>query len=123
MKVIIYILGFGYIAMSVCLILYTRPTVDAVKALFQKFPLRLLSAIPAIFGIMFLIAAAATKYPWAFRVFGLLAFIEALLAFIDPQKIYSRMLDWYFEKVSDQMQRLFGIIGVIFGTAILSWIK
>jgi uncharacterized protein YjeT (DUF2065 family) len=123
MIVIAYILGFGCIAMSSCLILYTRPTVDAVKTVFRKYPLQYLSAIPAFFGIMFLIAAAATTYPWVLRVFGLLALLEAVTAFTDPKKIYSRMLDWYFEKISDQMQRLFGIIGVIFGTVILSWIK
>jgi hypothetical protein len=32
------------------------------------------------------------------------------------------MADWYFEKVSDQTNRLFGIIGIIFGTVILTWI-
>jgi hypothetical protein len=33
------------------------------------------------------------------------------------------MQDWYFEKVSDRTQRLFGIIGIIFATAVLGWIK
>lgn len=123
MKITVYILGLGYIVFSSCLILYTRPTVDAVKTLLQKYPLRYLSAIPALVGFLFLITAAAIQFPWVFRVLGLLGLIEALAAFTDPQKIYSRILAWYFEKVSDQMQRLFGILGVILGTAILGWIK
>ena len=70
-----------------------------------------------------MISASATTYPWVLRVIGLLAIAEAVVAFTNPGKIYSRMLDWYFGKASDQTQRLFGIIGIIFGTVILSWIK
>jgi len=123
MKAIVYLLGFGHIAICTYLILYTRTTINALKRLFQTYQLRFLSAIPVVFGFLFLISASATTYPWVFRIIGLLAFCEAIVAFTDPQKIYSRMLDWYFENVSDQTQRLFGIIGIIFGTAILTWIK
>ena len=123
MKMIVYLLGFGHIAICACLILYTRETVDALKRLFQGAQLRYLSAIPAVFGLLFLISAPATTYPWVLRIVGLLAVGEAIVAFTNPQKIYSRMLDWYFTQVSDQTQRLFGIIGIIFGTVLLSWIK
>jgi len=122
MKVIVYLLGFGHIAICSCLIIYTKTTVDALKSLFQKYQLKYLSIIPAAFGLLFLISASATIYPWVFRIIGLLAFGEAVLTFTDPQKIYCRMLDWYLN-ISDQTQRLFGIIGIIFGTAILTWVK
>lgn len=120
MKVIVYLLGFGFIAICSCLILDTKESVDALKGSFQKVQLKYLSAIPAVMGFLFLISASATTHPWILRVVGMLAIGEAVMAFIDPQKIYSRMLDWYFGKVSDQTQRLFGIIGIIFGTVILS---
>ena len=123
MKAIVYILGFGHIAICTCLILYTKETVEAIKSMYQKIALRYLSAIPALLGFLMLISAPATTYPWLLRVIGVLAFCEAVLAFGNPQKIYSRMVDWYFTKVSDQAQRLFGIIGVIFGTALIGWIK
>jgi len=123
MKVIVYLLGFGHIAIYSCLILYTKESVEALKGLFQKSQLKYLSAIPAALGLLFLISASGTTYPWVLRIAGLLAIGEAALAFTNPNKIYSRMLDWYFGKVSDQAQRAFGIIGIIFGTVILSWIK
>ena len=53
----------------------------------------------------------------------MLAVIEAIVAFINPQKIYSRMLDWLFENVSDQAYKVFAIIGIIFGTLILTLAK
>jgi uncharacterized protein YjeT (DUF2065 family) len=122
MKVIVSLLGFGHIAVCSFLILYTRQTVDALHGWLQTYPLKYLAAIPAVFGFLFLISASSTTYPWVFRIIALVAFCEAVVAFTNPQKIYSRMLDWYVKHVSDQTNRLFGIIGIIFGTAILTWI-
>ena len=123
MKAIVYLLGFGHIAIFTYLILNTRKTVDALDGLFHTYPLKYLSAIPAVYGLLLLISASTTTHPWVLRVIGVLAVCEAIVAFANPQKVYSRMLDWYFGNVSDQTQRLFGIIGIVFGTVILTWLK
>jgi len=122
MEVIAYLLGFGTIAISSCLILYTRTTMDTLKGLFETYQPKYLSVIPAVFGLLYLLSAPAITYPWVFRIIGLLAFAEAVLYFINPHNIYQKLLEWYFN-ISDQTQRLFGIFGIIFGTAILTWIK
>lgn len=123
MRPVVYCIGFGYIIISSILILYTRETVEIFRKIIQSCTLKYLSIVPALFGILFLVAAPATVYPWLFIIFALIAFGEAALAIADPKQMYSRFLDWYFVKVSDQTQRLFGIIGIIFGTAILTWIR
>ena len=123
MKVIVYLLGLACIAGCTFLILYTRETVNALKNLYGAYSLKYLSAIPGIFALLFLMAASATIYPWVLRIFGLLMACEAVLAFTNPYGVYSKMLDWYFGKVSDSTQRLFGIIGIILGTVILTWEK
>ena len=122
MNVIVYFLGVVYIAIGSICILYTREYVDALKKLIQEIPLKVLSSFPAVFGILFFISALITTFPWFFRVIGLLAICEAVVIFTNPHNLYSRLLDWYFD-LSDQTQRLFGIISIIFGTAILAWIK
>jgi len=122
MKGIVYLLGFGHIAICSYWVLYTRQTVAALKGGFQTYSLKYLAAIPAVLGLLFLVSASSTTYPWVFRIIALLAFCEAAVAFADPQQIYSRMLAWYFQNVSDQTNRLFGIIGIVFGTVILTWI-
>ena len=122
MTVIVYILGFVYIAIGSICILYTKECVDTLKKLFQEIPLKVLSALPAVFGILFFISALATSFPWFFRVIGTLAFVKAVMIFTNPHNLYSRSLEWYFD-LSDQTQRLFGIISIIFGTAIVTWIK
>lgn len=122
MKAVVYLLGFGHIAVCSYLILHTKQTVDALEGCLQTYPLKYLAAFPAVFGLLFLISATSTRYPWVFRIIALLALCEAVLAFTDPRKVYSRMLDWYFMHVSAQTHRLLGIVGIVFGTAMLTWI-
>lgn len=123
MKVVIYLLGFTCIAYCTYFNLYTRQAVNALKSMFQTYQLKYLAAIPAMVAVLFLISAPAAKCPWPFWIIGILAAIEAIVAFINPQKIYSRMLDWLFENVSDQAYKFFAIIGIIFGTLILTLIE
>lgn len=120
MKFIVFFLGLVYIAIGSFCILYTREYVDALKKMIQKIPLKVFSAFPAVFGILFFISASTTAFPWFFRVIGMVAFVETVVIFINPNNLYSRLLDWYFD-LSDQSQRLFGIISIIFGTAMISW--
>ena len=122
MKVIVYLLGFSYIAICSFLILYTRETVNAFKTWFDNCELRYLSIVPAVVGLLFLVSANATCYPWVFRVIAVIAFAEAAMVLLNPGQIYSRIVDWYFKGLSDRTHRLFGILGIIFGTVILTWI-
>jgi hypothetical protein len=121
--VIAYFIGFWYIIISSILILYTKETVEFFKKIIQSYQLKYLSIFPAIFGILFLLAAPALAYPWLFIIFALLGFIKAAFCIADPMNLYDRFLAWYLEQASNQTQRLFGIIGIIFGTAIITWIK
>ena len=123
MKVIVYLLGFSHIALCSYLIIYTKESINFIKGLFNAYQLKYLATIPAVYALLFLISASATIHPWVFRILGLLAAFEAVVAFTNPKKIYSQMLDWYFEVVSEQTNRFFGIIGVVFGTVILTWIQ
>ena len=93
MKVIVYFLGFVYIAIGSIFILYTREYVDALKKLIQEIPLKVLSALPAVFGILFFISALATIFPWFFRIIGMLAIVKAVVIFTNPHNLYSRLLD------------------------------
>ena len=122
MKIIACLLGFGYIAVCSCLILYTEKTSDAIKGLFQNNPLKYLSILPAVMGILFIISAPAIIYPWVFRIIGLLVVGGAILTFTDLKQVFSKSLNLYLN-APDRIQRLYGIIGIIFGTLVLGWIK
>lgn len=123
MKVVIYLLGFACIAYCTYFNLYTRQAVNALKNMFQSYQLKYLAALPAVVAVLFLICAPAASCPWLFWIAGILAAVEAVVAFLNPQKIYTRMLDWLFENVSDQAYKVCAIIGIIFGTLILTLAK
>jgi hypothetical protein len=123
MKVIIYLLGFACIAYCTYFNLYTSQAVRTLKGMFQNYHLRYLAAIPAVVAVLFLLAAPAAKCPWPFWIIGILAAMEAVVAFLNPQKIYSRSVDWFFENLSDQAFKFLAIMGVILGTLILTLAK
>ena len=123
MKIVIYLLGFACIAYCTYINLYTRQAANALKNMFQSYQLKYLAAIPAVVSVLFIISTPAAECPWPFWIVGILAAIEAIVAFFNPQKIYSRMLDWLFENVSDQAYKICAIIGIIFGTLILTLVK
>jgi hypothetical protein len=123
MKVIIYLLGITCIFYCAYFNLYTRQAVNALRKMFQTYQLKYLAAIPAVIAVLFLVSAPATRCPWPFWIIGVLAAIEAIVAFTNPQKIYSRMIDWLLADVSDQVYKIFAILGIILGTLILTLAK
>jgi uncharacterized protein YjeT (DUF2065 family) len=48
--------------------------------------------------------------------------IKGVAFFIIPKDSYEKLMDWYLNSLSDQSYRLSGILGIILGTAVLSWI-
>jgi uncharacterized protein YjeT (DUF2065 family) len=51
-----------------------------------------------------------------------MAFIEGVVFFLIPKDLYDKFMDWYLNSLSDQTYKLSGILGIIFGAAVLSWI-
>ena len=122
MKGFLYIASFFCIAMGCCTILYTDETRRFVKSIFNEIDRKFISAFELIMGILLLISATASRQAWFIRLIGLLAIIEGAVIFLIPKNLYDELMDWYLNSASDQTYRLFGILSLVFGTAILSWI-
>ena len=122
MRWFLYAISLFYIAYGCCSILYTDETQKLVRSLFKDIDQKILSALPFIFGIIFIFSASATQIPWLFRLIGLMAVIEGVVFFLIPKDLYDKFIDWYLNLLSNQTYRLSGILGIIFGTAVLSWI-
>ena len=119
-----FLYAFSLIGISIgcCSILYTDETRKFVKSIFNNVDQKILLAIPFILGILFILSASATRIPWLIRAIGLMAVIEGVVFFIIPKDLYDKFIDWYLNSLSDQTYRLSGILGIIIGTAFLSWI-
>mgnify|MGYP001821879579 FL=1 len=122
MKWFLYAISLIYVSVGCCSILYTNETKNYVRRIFNNMDQKILSALPFIFGILFILSASTTHIPWLFRFIGLMAVIEGVVFFLIPKDLYENFMDWYLSSLSDQTYRLSGILGIILGTAFLSWI-
>ena len=118
----LYLLSAAWISIGSCAILYTAETRNTFKALLSNTNPKALSVLPFVAGILLIISASVSIYPWLIRLFGLIGMIKGGFVFVNPNGMYDKIVQWYLESVSDQGYRLFGIITVILGTAVLSWI-
>ena len=121
MQRILYAFSLVFVAFGVYMILYT----DNARNLFRQFiqmGFKTLSIIAAIIGFLFLVSASASHYPWFLRFVGIFSIVEGVVLYINPQDIMGRIYAWYLDEASDQTFRASGIITVIIGTALISWI-
>ena len=122
MKWFLYAISIFFIAIGCCSILYTAETRKFVRSIFNSVDKKILLFIPFILGILFILSASTTRIPWLIRLIGLMAIIEGVVFFLIPKDLYDKFIDWYINSLSDQIYRLSGILGIIIGTAFLSWI-
>jgi uncharacterized protein YjeT (DUF2065 family) len=121
-KWFLYAFSLIWISFGAGLIIYTRETKSVIKSLVTNLNHRILSALPAIFGVILIIAAPESRHSWFIRFIGILAVLKGGFIFLNPQNLYNKTVDWYLNSVSNQTFRFFGIITLILGTVILSWI-
>jgi len=122
MKWFLYAISLIFISVGCCSILYTNETQKILRRVFINIDQKILSALPFTLGFLFIISAPATHIPWLFRVIGLMAVFEGVVFFLIPKDLYDKFMNWYLNYLSDQTYRLSGILGIILGTAFLSWI-
>jgi len=122
MKWFLYAFSLLCIASGSCIIIYTRETRDFVGSLFHEVDRKFLSIFEVLMGILLIFSAGSSHHAWFIRFIGMVAVIEGGVLFIIPKNLYDGFVDWYVHSISDQTYRLFGIISIILGTAVLSWI-
>ena len=122
MKWFLYAISFLWITAGSWFIIYTTESRNVMKRLFEKTDRKVLSVFPAIIGILLLIAASWSIHSWFLRLLGIIAILKRGIIFFNPKNLYDEMMNWYVNSLSDQTYRFFGIVLIIIGTAVLSWI-
>jgi uncharacterized protein YjeT (DUF2065 family) len=82
-----------------------------------------LGAVAGVFGVLLIIAAFASTHPFIVFILGLLAVAKGVFLFFNPKNLTEKVIFWWTQKAPDQVYRLSGIIMIVLGTAIISWIK
>lgn len=122
MKYIVYLLGFLWVAAGAAAILYTDDYKAYLKGLMARLKPMWLAMIPAVFGLLLLFAASSTTHGWFIGLIGVLGIIKGLLIYFNPGGIFELGKNW-MESLSDHGYRLIGIIALVLGTVVISWIQ
>jgi len=123
MKWLLYAISFLWITAGAWFIIYTTESRNVMNRLFDKTDRKILSVFPAIIGILLFISASWSLHSWFLRLLGIMAVIKGGIIFFNPKNLYDEMMNWYLNSLSDQTYRFFGIVMIIIGTAVLSWIS
>jgi uncharacterized protein YjeT (DUF2065 family) len=123
MKWFLYAISFLWITAGSWFIIYTTEYRNVMKRLFDKTNRKVLSVFPAIIGVLLFISASWSLHSWFLRMLGIIAVIKGGIIFFNPKNLYDEMMKWYLNSLSDQTYRFFGIVLIIIGTAVLSWIS
>ncbi|WP_319523269.1 hypothetical protein [uncultured Desulfosarcina sp.] len=122
MKYIVYLLGFLWIAGGTAAILYTADYKAYLKGVLEKLDRRILALIPAVVGLLLLVAASSTTHGWFVGLIGVLGIAKGVLVYFNPAGLFETGRDWLYG-LSDQGYRLMGIISLVLGTVVISWIQ
>ncbi|MBR9987357.1 MAG: hypothetical protein KFF68_15745 [Desulfosarcina sp.] len=122
MKFVIYLLGFLWIAAGTIAILYTDDYKAYFKGLMNRLDRKMLAIIPAVFGLLLLVAASSTSHSWFIALIGVLGIVKGVLIYFNPGGLFDSSKDW-LDTLSNQGYRLVGIIALVLGTVVISWIQ
>jgi hypothetical protein len=122
MKWLLYIIAIVWIGAGSALILYTQQGRDFVKKVLAGADKGLVSIFPIAIGAILIVGAFQTAFPWIVVMLGILSAGKGCVFLFNPGKLADKLTSWYLEQASDHTYRLTGIIAVILGTALLSWL-
>lgn len=129
MKWVLYTISFLWIILGAIQILYTEKSNAVLKKLMAERNPKILAVVPSIIGILLCVASlwhyskeGVYKPLWFVFALGLIACIKGILFFLLPPQSTKKVLQWWFNKASDRVIRVWGIILVVLGIAVISWI-
>jgi uncharacterized protein YjeT (DUF2065 family) len=122
MKWFLYAISLLWIIFGTLGILYTEEYRNTAKRWLSKIDRKILAILPFIFGVLIIIAASASRHSWFIRFIGFVGIAKGLFILASPNNLYEDVTEWYLSSASDQTFRFHGIIALILGTAVLSWI-
>jgi hypothetical protein len=118
----LYLISVAWVSIGSWAILYTGDTRSTMQRVLSALNRKVLSVMPLAFGVLMIVAASDSIHPWLVRILGLLGLAKGVFVLANPMSLYEKSIQWCLESVSDQGYRLTGIIAIILGTAVLSWI-
>ena len=121
-KWIPYIIGLLWIILGAIHVLYAEKFQKISHHIISESNPKIFAVIPLPIGILLCVTAFGSQAKWFIFILGLLVCLKALLLLFLPTKQTHKILEWWFTKASDQSIRLWGLILVVLGITLISWI-
>ncbi len=122
MKFIVYLLGFLWVAAGALMILYTDDCKAYFNALMDKLDRMYLAIIPSGFGLLLVFAGSTTTHAGIIIFIGVLGIAKGVLIYFNPGGLFEITRTW-LDSLSEQGFRLMGILSLVLGTVVISWIQ
>lgn len=123
MKWVLMAISLLWIASGVCLVLYTTACRKFLATLLENMSPQIFGALAFGVGVLLLLSAGTSQNFWFVVLLAGLAVAKGLLLFINPRGLFVKIRRWYLQQADDQTYRMAGIILLVLGTAVFSWIK
>ena len=122
MQWVLYAMSGFWIVVGCCAILYTEKTRQVYRGISQEPGRKIVAVLAFLIGLLLVGSGSASHYPWFIRLLGMIAVTKGGLVFVNPGKFWDRISAWCVNDLSDQAYRFSGIVNVILGTAVMSWV-
>lgn len=124
MKVLLYVIALLWIASGTFAVVFTEKAREVFKRIFLTEKVKLLSALPFVFGVVLIIGAFWNKEIfWFVLILGLLAISKGVYLYTAPPDQSKALMDWWFFKARPETVRLMGLVLFVLGIALFSYLR
>lgn len=123
MKWFLYVMSIYFVVVGVGFILYTDWVKRLVRNMSSNFNFRWFFFLPLIIGIFFILSKDFTYHPWFILALGILALGKGIYLLISPKKHMDTIITWWINDVQHITYRFWGLVILVLGMTLLSWIK
>ena len=118
----LYGLALFWIAVGSLFILYTEASRRVLRDFMGETKPRFLAFLPMAVGVLLIISARASGATWFIVILGLLAIGKGVYFLLGPAGQTEALFAWWFKSAQDRTYRFSGLIMVVLGMVILSWV-
>ncbi len=123
MKWILYVVAIIWIVLGTWANLYPVQAHGRLRSLVEGIAQRWAAIVALAVGMILVIAAPASTQGVGFvRLLGLLGIVKGFVIFMMPKERYQSLTAWWFAPVREPSWRLWGLLMLVLGVVMISWL-
>jgi len=124
MKIVLYIIALLWIAAGTFVVVFTDKAMGFLERTLRSKDLRRLSVLPFLFGSLLIVGAFYQKgIFWFILSLGLLAVFKGVYLVKAPPEQSKALMDWWFSKARPETVRVMGLVLLVLGITLFSYLR